>query len=324
VLSHCDARHIFDFEDSVPEKAIKWILCASVFCTVVGLRPVAAEPYEGHVLVLGAIHQDVEGRYAELRPMADYIAAALAPYGVSRVDVMVVEDRRRLARMMRDGRIDWISEDPATAVYLQEAAGVEMLARKWKQGAPQFRSVFFTRTDSGVTELGDLIGRTIAFVKPDSTAGHLLPAAELILRGHRAASLDTPRQRAPAETIGYAFSGSDLNSTTWVHKRIVDAGVISNVGWESQDSLPDFFRKELVVFHQTESMPHALELVRSDLDAGIKARLKQILLSMGQDATAAAALQTYQGALRFDELDATDRQTIGELRSIFTQLMLVN
>ncbi|NNF66341.1 MAG: phosphate/phosphite/phosphonate ABC transporter substrate-binding protein [Gammaproteobacteria bacterium] len=283
-----------------------------------------AEPVEETVLVLGAIHQDLEGRYSELRPMADYIASKLAEHNVSRVDVMVVEDRRRLARMMRDGRIDWISENAATTVYLQEAANVEILARKWKQGAPQFRSVFFTRVDSGVNELNDLVGRTIAFLQPDSTAGHLLPAAELILDGHRTAGIDTPRQRAPEKSIGYAFSGSNLNTTTWVHKRIVDAGVISNVDWESNDSLPDFFRKDFVVFHQTEPMPRALELVRSDLDDTLKAQLKKVLVSMDQDASAAAALQAYQGALRFDELDDKDRENIARLRSTFAQLMLVN
>lgn len=276
------------------------------------------------VLVLGAIHPDLEGRYAELRPMADYVAAALARLGVTRVDVMVVEDRRRLARMMRDGRIDWISENVANAVYLQEAAGVQILARKWKQGAPQFRSVFFARSDGNVTSLSDLNGRTLAFIEPDSTAGHLLPAAELIREGHRTVALDTPRQKTPTGTIGYAFAGNDLNATTWVHKRIVDAGVLSNVDWESNASLPQFFRKDFVIFHQTDSMPRALELVRGDLDEDLKQALKDILLAMDKDSSAASALQAYQGTLRFDELDDRDHETLRKLRSTFAQLMLVN
>lgn len=279
---------------------------------------------QGQVLVLGAIHPDVETRYAELRPMADYIAAALEDSGIVRVDVRVVEDRRRLARMMRDGLIDWTSVDAATTVYLQETAGAQILARKWKQGAPQFRSVFFTREDSGVRTLSDLTGRTLAFIEPDSIAGHILPAAELIRAGHRAAGLDTPRQRAPAGTIGYAFSGNDINATTWVHKRIVDAGVISNVDWESASSLPESFRKDFVIFHQTEPMPRALELVRGDLEQSIRTRLKRALLLMDQDPAAAGALQAYEGALRFDELDDKDRETINRLRSTFSQLMLVN
>ncbi|MBT8137770.1 MAG: phosphate/phosphite/phosphonate ABC transporter substrate-binding protein [Gammaproteobacteria bacterium] len=276
------------------------------------------------VLVLGAIHADLEGRYAELRPMADYVAAALADAGVTRVDVMVVEDRRRLARMMRDGRIDWVSENVANAVYLQEAAGVQILARKWKQGAPQFRSVFFTRSDGDITSLGDLAGRTLAFIESDSTAGHLLPAAELIREGHRTVALETPRQQSPAGTIGYAFAGSDINATTWVHKRIVDAGVLSNVDWESDSSLPEFFRKDFVIFHQTDSMPRALELVRGDLDEDIKNALRSTLLGMDKDSGAARALQAYQGTLRFDELGEVDHETLRKLRSTFAQLMLVN
>lgn len=278
----------------------------------------------GQVLVLGAIHPDVETRYAELRPMADYIAVALADTGIVRVDIRVVEDRRRLARMMRDGLIDWTSVDSATTVYLQETAGAQILARKWKQGAPQFRSVFFTREDSGVKTLSDLTGRTLAFIQRDSIAGHLLPAAELIRAGYRATSLDTPRQRAPSGTIGYAFSGNDINATTWVHKRIVDAGVLSNVDWESTSSMPESFRKDFIIFHQTEPMPRALELVRAGLDENVRIALKKSLLLMDQDAAAAGALQAYEGALRFDDLDQKDRETINRLRSTFSQLMLVN
>lgn len=305
------------------QRLIAFVLCAAV--SLAGTAAMADSVTErGQILVLGAIHPDLEARYAELRPMADYMASVLAVQGVSRVDIMVVEDRRRLARMMRDGRIDWTSADAATTVYLQETAGVQILARKWKQGTPQFRSVFFTRSDSGVSALNDLDGRTIAFLQPDSTAGHLLPAAELIRAGHRTASLDTPRQRAPVGAIGYAFSGKDINTTTWVHKRIVDAGVISNVEWESTDSLPDFFRKDFIIFHQTEPMPRALELVRSDMDDNLKIALKRALLAMDQDASAASALQAYEGTLRFDDLDQKDSETLTRLRSTFAQLMLVN
>lgn len=274
--------------------------------------------------MLGAIHPNLEGRYAELRPMADYVAAALAEFGVTRVDVMVVEDRRRLARMLRDGRIDWISEDVANTVYLQEAAGVHILARKWLQGAPQFRTVFFARADGDVNSLADLSGRTLAFGEQDSIAGHLLPAAELIRAGHRTVALETPRQQAPPGTIGYAFAGGDLNATTWVHKRLADAGVLSNVDWDSDSSLPEFFRKDFVIFHQTDSMPRALELVRGDLDPELKDALRQTLLAMDKDSSAARALQAYQGTLRFDELADDDHQTLRKLRSTFAQLMLVN
>ncbi len=296
------------------------ILCVLLFA---GL-PLRAEPEPGRVLVLGAIHKDLEGRYAELRPMADYVAAAMADQGITRVDVMVVEDRRRLARMMLDGRIDWTSEGVANAVYLQEAAGAQLLVRKWKQGTPQFRSVFFARADSGIQALADLSGRTMAFVRQDSTAGHLLPAAELIHGGYRTSSLDTPRQSGPAGAIAYAFSGSEINSTTWVHKRIVDAGVISNVDWETPDRVPDFFRKDFVIFHQTKSMPRAMELVRSDLDPDLRLALKETLVGMDRDPSAAAALQAYQGTLRFDELDEDNLETMRQLRSTFAQLMLVN
>lgn len=276
------------------------------------------------VLVIGAIHESLEGRYAQLRPIADYVGQALSPLGITRVDIRVVEDRRRLARMLRDGRVDWVSANAANTVYLQEAAGVEILARKWKQGAPQIRSVFFTRADSGITNIEDLNGRLLAMQHPESITGHFLPVAELMRAGFRTAALDTPRHRVPPGNIGFAFAGSNLNTTTWVHKRIVDAGVLSNVDWESVDSMPESFRKDFVIFHQTDPLPRALELVRSNLDPELATGLKQVLLAMDTDPAAAAALQAYQGTLRFDDLATQDWTVMAELRSTFAQLMLVN
>lgn len=279
---------------------------------------------EHRVLVIGAVHESLEGRFAQLRPIADYIGQALSPLGVTRVDIRVAEDRRRLARMLRDGRVDWVSANAANAVYLQEAAGVEILARTWKQGAPQIRSVFFTRADSGIVGLGDLNGRLLAMQQSGSTTGHFLPVAELMHQGFRTAALDTPRHEVPPDNIGFAFAGSNLNTTTWVHKRIVDAGVLSNVDWESVDSMPESFRKDFVIFHQTDPLPRALELVRANLDDGLKTELKRVLLAMDEDPAAAAALQAYQGTLRFDDLDKQDWSVMSELRSTFAQLMFIN
>lgn len=316
----CDADHIVK-QGFLLLRILQWVLFLLV-ATGAHADEHATEPQR--VLVIGAIHADLEGRYAELRPIADYVAEALGPAGVTRVDILVVEDRRRLAHMLRTGRVDWVSENTTNAVYLQEAAGVEIIARKWKQGAPQVRAVFFTRADNGIESLGDLRGKMLALQRPESTTGHFLPVAALLRDGHRTASLETPRQGVPAQAVGYAFSGSDLNTTTWVHKRIVAAGVLSNVDWESVDSMPESFRKDFVIFHQTAPLPRALELVRGDLDDDLKTALKTTLLEMGDNPAAAGALQAYHGTLRFDELAAEDWAVMTELRSTFAQLMFVD
>lgn len=282
-----------------------------------------ADQHQHRVLVIGAIHENLEGRFSELRPIADYIARQLEPLGIERVDILVAQDRGRLARMAREGRVDWVSANASTTVYLQEAAGMEILARKWKQGAPQIRTVFFSRADSGIRSLDSLQGHLLAIPEPNSTTGHFLPVAELIKRGYRTAVLETPRHPVPQNSIGLSFAGGNLNTTTWVHKRIVAAGVVSNVDWESADTMPAAFRKDFVIFHQTEPLPRALELVRNSLDEDIKSALKAALLKMDGDPGAAAALQAYQGTLRFDELAAEDWGVLNELRSTFAQLMFL-
>lgn len=301
-------------------------ICLLMVAGVAAAHGDVAEEADEHVhrvLVIGAIDQNLDSRFSELRPIADYIGGALADLGITRVEILVAEDRRRLARLMRDGRVDWVSANVANTVYLQEAAGVEILVRKWKQGAPQIRSVFFSRADSGIDSLDDLAGRLLAMYQPESTTGHFLPVAELMRHDMRTTILDTPRHKVPPGSVGLAFAGSHLNTTTWVHKRIVSAGVVSNVDWESVDTMPEAFRNDFVIFHQTDALPRALELVRPTLDEDLREGLKHALLSMDDDPAAAAALQAYQGTLRFDELETEDWDVLSKLRSTFAQLMFV-
>ncbi len=263
----------------------------------------AAVRADAGTLVLGAIHEDPKVLYGDLRPMADYVGGRMSDVGIDRVEVVIVADHRQMVALMRDGRIDWVSETPYSALYLQQAAGAELLVRKWKDGVPSYRSLFVTRWDQDIDSLAQLAGRTVGFQHPGSTTGYFLPALALRDGGLTLASLATPRDPPVPGKVGFVFSGGDLNTATWIHKGIIDAGVISDVDWEAADKMPTGFRRDLKIIHKTDLVPRALEIVRSDLERRVKTRLRDVLLAMHEDPQATDALSAYQNTRRFERLD---------------------
>jgi phosphonate transport system substrate-binding protein len=93
----------------------------------------------------------------------------------------------------------------------------------------------------------------------------------------------SPRDRPVADSIGYLFARSELNLSTWVHKRLVDAGAMSNLDWRSPQRIPDLYRRDMMVFHETPEYPRALEMVRGDMAPEVKARLREVLIEAASD-----------------------------------------
>lgn len=126
--------------------------------------------------------------------------------------------------------------------------------------------------------------------------------------------LASPGERPPRETVGYVFSREEINTSAWVHKGLIDAGVYNNLDWNREDHLPSRYKKDLKIFYKSDSHPRALELVRKDLEPAMKVRLKSILLHAHQDPSAQAALHAYHETKRFDELDEGVREALVKMR----------
>src|SRR3546814_1395171 len=92
--------------------------------------------------------------------------------------------------------------------------------------------------DSNIDSLEDLPGHSIAFQNSASTSAYFVPATELLERGLPMEILLSPLDRPAAGSVGYLFARSELNISTWVDKRLVDAGVMSNLDWDNPRRMP--------------------------------------------------------------------------------------
>jgi phosphonate transport system substrate-binding protein len=271
---------------------------------------------DGHVLVIGCVTNDPKYNYGRMQGIAEYVLGHLSDVGVGAVEVFTVDKPEKMIRLLRDGRVDWVSATPFSAIrYVDDADGRIILAKQ-QRGQAWYESVFFTHKDSNLTALEDLKGKTIAFEKPTSTSAYFIPVSMFRERGLRLVPLDNIRAKPPADAVGYVFSGEEANSSLWVHKKLVDAAVYSDSDWSSEWITPKAVREDLTIFERSERFPRSVEIVSSDLPETISDRLRDVLLGAAADQDAAAAMDQYYGATGFSLLTDEMRASMNGIRSL--------
>lgn len=277
-------------------------------------------PDAKHTLVIGKVSTNPKKHYKYLKPMVDYMVRHLRDLGITRGRVLMAKDNEEMIRYLQSGQVDWVTETPFSALIYAQKTGAEILLRKWKKGVPEYHTVFITHQDSSIHSLADLTGKALAFEDPGSTSGYFVPKGVLLQEGFVLYPLLTPREKPPADKVGYAFAHAEINMATWVYRRLVDAAAYSNLDWERDSRTPKEFKKSLRIFHRTRPFPRAVEVARQGLDPRLKARLKAMLLNAHNTPEGKAVLKAYQETTKFDEFTSATRHDLQEVSRILHAL----
>jgi phosphonate transport system substrate-binding protein len=270
----------------------------------------AASLDDSHVLVLGRISDDPKEHYEQLKPLLDYVVPRMADVGIREGRILMARDVQQMNSYLRRGRVDWVTETAGTGMLLHQGSGAKPLLLTERDGVSNYTSVFFTRRDSGIRSLRDLRGRSVAFQSPYSTSAYYVPAAELLDRDLTLQILLSPMDRPAPDGVGYLFARTELNIATWVHKHLVDVGVMSNLDWQNPQRVPVGFRSDLMIVHETPPYPRAIEMVRGDLDSKVEARLREVLIEASRDPDAREALLRFFKTTRFLPIDDQAQQSL--------------
>jgi phosphonate transport system substrate-binding protein len=271
------------------------------------------DPAADSELVLGRISDDPRSHHDPLRALLDYVVPRMAEVGIRSGRVLMARDAQQMASYLRRGRVDWVTETAATGLLLADRGGGRVLVGTERNGVGSYYSVVFARRDSGIESLADLRGRSIAFQNPNSTSAYYAPAAALLDAGVELEILLSPKDRPRGERAGYLFAQSEANISTWVHKRLIDAGAFSNLDWDNLSRLPESVRGDLQVIARTAPFPRGLEIIRADMPEARVARLRELLLGAATDPAAREPLQRF---FRTDGFFALSTSLQGELERL--------
>nr|WP_067286770.1 phosphate/phosphite/phosphonate ABC transporter substrate-binding protein [Marinobacterium profundum] len=267
---------------------------------------------EARVLVLGQVSEKPGKDYEQLRPMAEYAALQLAPLGITSAEVRLYPQAADLAAAMRRGEVDWVSETPYTAARLVHEAGARLLLRKWKNGQRDYQAIIYTRADSPVYSLADLVGRTITFEHADSFSSYYLPRQLLENQGMALSPMLDMHQSPVPGRVNYIFSRNERNNAHWVHKSLIVAGALNNNDWENPARVPAALRDELRIIFRSASYPRALELVSATLEPELMTALQYLLQRMTPE-SAPDVLARYEHTTGFEPILPDDMQLLNDI-----------
>lgn len=297
-------------------RVLRTFVC--LLCLLVAFVPVAAaqsvpEDPDAGVLVLGRISDNPKAHFEELKPLLDYLVPRLREVGIRSGRILMARDLQQMSSYLRRGRVDLINETAGNASVLEDRGVAHTFLISERDGVLRYHTLFFVRQDSPIESLSDLRGHSVAFQSPYSTSAYYLPASHLLAEGESLEPLLSPTDKPARDRVGYLYARTELNITTWVHKRLVDAGVLSNLDWIDPHRVPRAYLPDLRIIGRSEDVPRALMLARSGMDPRVEARLRELLLEAANDPAAAVALRKFMGTTRFVPIDETDRAALRRL-----------
>ena len=243
------------------KRRLTWLLCLVVLvaCSSGGVGV-------ADTLRVSAIpDEDPQELLRKYKPFADYIAKEV---GVQVKFVPVVDYAATVEGLAAD-RLDIVWYGGFTSVQAtQRAKGATRLAMREEDAS--FKSLFVTRTDSGIKTLADLKGKTFAFGSVSSTSGHLMPRYFL-----KAAGVEPER-----DFKRFGFSGAHDATAAWVEAGRVDAGALNFLVWRKLVEKKKIDTGKIHVFWTTPPYVDYVWVARGGVPREIREKFTQALLKL--------------------------------------------
>lgn len=202
------------------------------------------------------------------------------------------------------------------AVLVNEGVG-EPVAVKFKEQSRIYRSLIVVRADSDIQSIADLAGKLVAFEDPSSTSAYRIPYLRMRDSGlNLVENISRPDNNS---SVHYRFSNSEQISSAWLYSEIVDAICISDSDWAKTEHVPDFQKETYRVIYASPELPRAIEVVRKNISAEHKQKLKQTLLDPTFPFNEQELLDDYHETSGFAEIDAETLKALENFSRYFAR-----
>lgn len=177
---------------------------------------------------------------------------------------------------MRANKLDILLCSPMSYYQAKRVANIEPLVTTTVEGTIPYKTVFITKSDrTDINSLEDLKDKTFAFVDPASSSGYMYPKVKLMT----SLSLDGDKLENPGyffKTVTY--SGKHDSSIMGVVMGDYDAACVALQTMAPMIEAGVFKDGDLKIIGETDVIPNACYIMRADLPADLKAKIKEFYL----------------------------------------------
>lgn len=265
-------------------------LRSAIVVVSAALALVVAEPSRAAIsLVFGSYAEDKPSAMVEqLRPTLDVVEKTLTKMLGERVEIrlQVMRGYDEGVDLIVSGGADVMRLGPASYVVAKARnPGIEILAVENNRGAKTFDGVICVRSDSSITDLQQLKGKSFAFGNEESTLGRYFAQLYLARAGLHARDL-----------LRYEYLGRHDRVGAAVGSGLFDAGALEETTFGA-------LVRSGVPIRAITRFPNATRpwVARARLDERLERALRQALLQV-KEPEALAALR-FEGFLEGDDSD---------------------
>jgi phosphonate transport system substrate-binding protein len=222
----------------------------------------------------------------KFKPLGQYLHKQLG----MEVKFVPVADYPAVVEALASDKLDlaWLGGFTFVQVHLKDPSATPLVQRE--QDA-KFTSKFIT-ADPNVKSLADLKGKTFAFGSVSSTSGSMMP---------RYFMLKNDNIKPETYFSRVAYSGAHDATVAWVQAGKADAGVLNASVWQKLVDAGKVDTDKVKVFATTPTYYDYNWTVRGNMDAGLKAKIKQAFLDLDPANPEHKAILDLQAASRFIE-----------------------
>jgi len=212
--------------------------------------------------------------------------------------------------LLREENIDGAFVCSGPYVDGHDEFGLEILAVPVAYGQAVYHSYIIVHRDSDIESFGDLRGKTFAFTDPQSNSGKVVPT-------HLLASMEeTPESYFGKHLFTYAHDKSIMA----VAQRLVDGAAVDSLIWEYDDKKAPEYTSQTKVIWQSEACGIPPVVVRKNLDADLKKKLRRIFLTLHDEERGRAILAQLM-IDRFEEGSDSAYDSIRRMKTFQTEFL---
>ncbi|MDD4962966.1 MAG: phosphonate ABC transporter substrate-binding protein [Gallionella sp.] len=245
-----------------------------VLSTLIGAALMsAAVTAQARDLVMGLIPaENNEEMIKTFEPMRAYLEKKTGMH----VKLFTATDYAGVIEAMKKKRVDIAWFGPLSYYLAEQEAGAEAFAVGIREGSnsPTYKSIIVTPCDSGIKNILDLKGKSVAFVDPASTSGGLMPSY----------MVKQATGKMPQEFFGkFTYAGSHDAAELAVKNKTVDAAADNDITYGKMLAKGLITKESNCIIAESTPLPGSPLVYRSDLPENLKAQIRDSILNAHKD-----------------------------------------